>query len=225
LLTNSLFAQNDSINRTKAQPPFIAIEYVNQVISNLNLPTDKIESLPNENLSLQLSFFVSKDGEINNVRIKDDIYTLSSFFETSMKGLPNWTSAKINGENKSSYQQLAIQLNLKENETNLTTNPEELKQSFYRYFAGKFWLESKDKIKLKKIGYQKDGIIDLKFNVAFILNEKGAIESLKLHESNLKFLEEKIFKIIKEYSWEVQKINGNSISKPFNLTLSIRDNS
>ena len=37
LLTNSLFAQNDSISKTKAQPPFETIEYVTQIISNLNL--------------------------------------------------------------------------------------------------------------------------------------------------------------------------------------------
>ena len=59
MLTNSLFAQNDSISKTKAQPPFETIEYVSQIISNLNLPEEKISSLPNENITFNLSFFVS----------------------------------------------------------------------------------------------------------------------------------------------------------------------
>ena len=70
LLTNSLFAQNDSLNQVKAQPPFETIEYVSQIISNLNLPEEKVSSLPNETLDLQLAFFVTKEGEINNLKIK-----------------------------------------------------------------------------------------------------------------------------------------------------------
>ena len=59
MLTNSLFAQNDSLNQVKAQPPFETIEYVSQIISNLSLPEEKASSLPNENITFNLSFFVS----------------------------------------------------------------------------------------------------------------------------------------------------------------------
>lgn len=222
LLTNSLFAQSDSINQVKAQPPSETIEYVNQVISNLNLPEDKVASLPNENIKFNLSFIVSKEGKVNNVRIKNDIYEMSSYFENGMKNLPNWTPAKINGEDKSSREQLAIQLNLKVNENNITTNPEDSKIKFYGYFLEKFKINSKNKRELIKLGYQKDGVISVKFNVAFVLNTEGAIENLILKESNLNFLEEQIFEIVREYPWEVQKTNGELISKPFTLIMTLK---
>ena len=225
LLTNSLFAQNDSISKTKAQPPFETIEYVTQIISNLNLPEETVANLPNENITFNLSFFVSNDGKVNNIRIKNDNYEFSSYFENAMNSLPNWIPAKINGENKSSREQLTIQLNLKVNETSITTNPDETQKGFYREFARKFVLNSKEKRQLKKLGYQKDGVIDLKFNIVFILNEKGEIENLRFLESNLEFLKEKVFQIIKEYPWEIQQIDGKPISKPFTLKISMKINS
>ena len=45
LLTNSIFAQNDSIINSKAQPPFETIEYVSQIVSNLNLPEEKAKMI------------------------------------------------------------------------------------------------------------------------------------------------------------------------------------
>ena len=128
-------------------------------------------------------------------------------------------------KNKSSREQLNIKLNLKVNETNMTTNPDETQKGFYREFAKKFKLDSKDKRELKKLGYQKDGVIDLKFNIVFILNEKGEIENLRFLESNLEFLKEKVFQIIKEYPWEIHKINGQPISKPFTLKIALKFNS
>lgn len=222
LSTNILFAQNDSIIKSKAQPPFETIEYVSQIISNLNLPEEKASSLPNENITFNLSFFVSNEGKVNNVRIINDSYEMSSYFENAMKSLPNWTPAKINGENKSSREQLAIQLNLKVNETSITTNPEETQKGFYHEFARKFILNSKDKRELRKLGFEKDGIIDLKFNSTFVLNEKGEIENLRILESNLDFLKERVFKIIREYPWEIQQIDGKPTSKPFTLKISLK---
>lgn len=222
LLTNSLFAQNDSLNQVKAQPPFETIEYVSQIISNLSLPEEKASSLPNENITFNLSLFVSNEGKVNNVRIKNDTYELSSYFENAMKNLPNWIPAKINGENKSSREQLAIQLNLKVNEITTNTNPEETKQSFYREFARKFKIDSRDKRELRKLGFEKDGIIDLKFNVAFVLNERGEIENLRLIEPYLDYLKENIFKLIQKYSWEIQQIDGKPISNPFTLKCSMK---
>lgn len=225
LLTNSIFAQNDSIINSKAQPPFETNEYVSQIVSNLNLPEEKATILPNENITFNLSFFVSNEGKVNNVRVKNDSYELSSYFENAMKNLPNWTPAKIKDENKSSREQLVIQLNLKAEETNNSTNPEEAKQNFYREFAKNFILDSKSKRELRKLGYQKNGIIDLKFNVAFVLNEKGEIENLRILESNLDFLKDQVFKIIREYPWGIQQINGKPISKPFTLKISLKINS
>jgi len=211
LLTNSLFAQNDSINKIKAEPPFESIEYVHQVISNLNLPEDKVDQLPNENLDINLSFFVSNEGKVNNVRIKNDTYELSSYFENAMKNLPNWTSGKINGENKSSREQLSISVKLKADEETKALPKIGLKKFNHHFMS-----------KLIKDVESLDGQ-DLIYRVTFIVEEDGSLTNIKIIDSNSPSYHSEIVRVIKSMpKWNPARKNGIPVRSIFSMPVSIK---
>ncbi|RRJ88156.1 hypothetical protein EG240_13900 [Paenimyroides tangerinum] len=210
LLTNSLFAQNDSLNQVKAQPPFETIEYVSQIISNLNLPEEKVANLPNENITFNLSFFVSNEGKVNNVRIKNDNYELNSYFENAMKSLPNWIPAKINGENKSSREQLVISVKLKADEETKAL-PEIGLRKFNQELISKIF---KDVESL-------DGQ-DLIFRVTFIVEEDGSLTNIKIVESNSPLYHSEIVRVIKSMpKWNPARENGIPVRSTFSMPVRI----
>jgi len=220
LFTNSIFAQNGSINKIKAQPPFETFEYVNQLISNLNLPEDKVDQLPNENLEINLSFFVSNEGKINNVRVKNDTYELTSYFENAMKNLPNWTSAKINEENKSSREQLNIQLNLKENKI-IKATPEIGIQKLHEEFISKFKFTSSNISMLYKLGYDVNNSFKLHISCKFTIESNGKLSNLKIHQDELSFFENQFSEILSQIKWNSATENGKSINSELNLPITI----
>ena len=221
LLTNSIFAQNDSIIKSKALPPFETVDYVYKIISSLNLPEEKATILPNENITFNLSFFVSNEGKVNNVRIKNDSYEMSSYFENAMKNLPNWTPAKINGDVKSSREQLAIQLNLKDKE-NTKAKPEIGINGLYKEFISKFKITKSNISMLYKLGYDVNNAFTLKLVCKITIESNGNLTNLTIHDNKLYFLENQILEILKEFKWVSATENGKPINSELTLPMTIK---
>lgn len=211
LLTNTIFAQNDSIKHVKAQPPLETIEYLSQVVANLKIPQKKITTLPNEKITYNLSFFVTNEGKVNNVRIKNDSYELSSYFENSMKSLANWIPAKINGEDKSSREQLAITVNLKEIEES-KASPKIGLRKFNQHLMSKLLKD------VESINGQ-----DLIFRVSFIVEEDGSLTNIKILESSTSLYHSEIVRVLKSMpKWYPARENGIPVRSTFSMPVRIK---
>ena len=219
----------------KAYPENGLDKFKLQFAKALTIPTDKITESNLVQLKLLISFLVDENGEINNTKIINDKYNLTSEIEKTLKSINNWIPAQKNGENISTYNSFSIVLNINLNEDDSsslkTYNLTKQELEFFHkefdknmYYPSHFW----DSYYHKKNNYAMGlnaSVNDYSYEIKFEIDEEGNFTNIQTYideKPNLELNKFTIKALKKCKKWQPLVIKNQKVKSNFSLPIFVK---